>query len=93
MKQFRKFLRPSKARSASCTKSVIGAGKAFRQEQAKLIAAAVPDLVKALQRIRDGAEPCECAHSDENCCALQHPVDFVCPYCIADIAIKKAGLL
>lgn len=47
-------------------------------------------LVEALTRIRDGAELCECDHTTKDCCALQHPIDFVCPFCIADIALAKA---
>ena len=47
-------------------------------------------LLEALERIRDRAEPCGCDHTTEDCCALQHPLDFVCPYCIADIAIADA---
>jgi hypothetical protein len=48
-------------------------------------------LKKALERIRDGAEGCECEHDTEDCCNNCDPVDYVCPYCIADVALKSLG--
>jgi hypothetical protein len=46
------------------------------------------ELREALTRIRDGAELCECDHTTKDCCALQHPVDAFCAFCIADRALS-----
>lgn len=40
---------------------------------------AAPDMLEALKRIRNSVDPCNCIHVD----------DSVCPYCIADLAIRK----
>jgi hypothetical protein len=41
---------------------------------------AAPDMLEALKRIRNSVDSCNCVHVD----------DYVCPYCIADLAIRKA---
>ncbi len=56
------------------------------EANAHLIAAA-PELLAALQRIADEADPCGCEHDDDHCCALK--ADYCCPMCIAAVALKK----
>ncbi len=41
-------------------------------------------LKTTLQRISDGAEECNCDHSDDNCCVT---VGEWCPTCLADVAL------
>lgn len=55
----------------------------------RLLLAAAPKLLDALERIAEDAEPCGCEHDDENCCALDP--DYCCSMCIAAVALKKAG--
>ena len=44
-------------------------------------------LLRALHRIRDGTEDCECRdHRNPDCCI--HQPDFCCQYCIAAAAIE-----
>lgn len=49
-------------------------------------------LIKALQRIVGGGT-CECEHDSPDCCDNCHPVDFVCPECIAGVALKTWVLM
>lgn len=45
-------------------------------------------LVKALRRIADRGD-CECQHDSEDCCNNCPPGDYVCPECIAEVALKN----
>src|SRR5579863_9736195 len=57
-------------------------------EYARLISKS-PEMLAALEKIRDGAEHCECDHTTEDCCAAQDGRAF-CAFCIAERVIREA---